>query len=405
MNYRIIPKTGDKISILGYGCMRLPVKHGKIDEKRASAQIYRAIDLGVNYFDTAMPYHLGESEPFLGKILSGEKRDKIKIATKLPPWSIKKKDDMNIIIDTQLRRLKTDRIDYYLLHALQRENWKRLNSLDVLNFLEKQKEAGKIIYKGFSFHGDRETFREIIDAYDWDFCQIQFNYLDVNRQAGLEGLKYAASKGIGIVIMEPLRGGALAKTPPKAIKHIWDEAETKRTPAEWSLRWIWNHPEVTCILSGMNEEKHIEENLRIASDALPYLMTDKELNIVERVAGKYHELMKIGCTGCGYCLPCPAGVNIPACFELFNRKNMFGDSWQSKVFYMGWVAGFSGGKPAYASLCKNCGKCVKKCPQNLPIPEYLKQVAKEFDGLEMKFMIKLAGSMNFLFNWWETRNR
>lgn len=405
MNYRIIPKTDDKLSILGYGCMRLPVKHGKIDGKRAAAQIDYAVDRGVNYFDTAMPYHLGESEPFLGKILSGSKRDKVKIATKLPPWSVKQKEDMNIIIDIQLKRLNTDRIDYYLLHTLQRENWKRLNSLDVLEFLENQKKIGKILYKGFSFHGDKETFIEIIDSYNWDFCQVQFNYLDVNRQAGLEGLKYAASKGIGIVIMEPLRGGALAKDPPKVIKQIWNESEIKRTPAEWSLRWIWNHPEVTCILSGMNEEKQIEENIRIACDAFPNSLTDEELTLVRRVAGKYHELMKIGCTGCGYCLPCPAGVNIPACFELFNRKNIFGDSWQSKVFYMGWVAGFSGGKPAYASLCKNCGKCVQKCPQHLPIPEYLRMVAKEFDGLEMKLMIKLASTMNYLFNWWETRNR
>ena len=394
MNYRKVKKNGDNLSVLGYGCMRFPKKLGKIDEKRAEYQVLHSIEKGVNYFDTAMPYHLGDSEPFLGKVLSKGKRDRVKIATKLPPWSVKTREDMDRILNSQLVRLKTDRIDYYLLHALQDENWKRLKNLGVLDFLDKAKKEGKIINSGFSFHGNKDSFKEIVDAYDWEICQIQYNYLDVNRQAGIEGLKYAASKDLGVIVMEPLRGGSLAGKVPKPIQEIWDRADVKRSAAEWAFRWIWNHPEVTVVLSGMNEEEHIDENLKVADEAFPGSLTDNELSLMKKAADKFHELMKIGCTGCGYCLPCPAGVDIPLCFELYNRKNMFGDWWHAKVFYMSWVAGFTSNKRAYASLCKNCGKCVEKCPQNLPIPKYLKEVAKEFDGIDLKIMLWVADNLN-----------
>lgn len=388
MLYRKMEKTGDELSILGFGCMRLPQKRGtpgdgKIDAKRATNQIRYAIDNGINYIDTAIPYHMGASEPFLGEALSDGYREKVKLATKLPPWSVEKPNDMDVLLNAQLDRLNTEKIDYYLLHALHSKSWEKMKSLGVREFLNKAKTHGLIENAGFSFHGDKETFKEIIDSYDWEFCQIQYNFLDEQNQAGTEGLKYAASKGLGVIIMEPLRGGNLTGKIPPAVQSIWDEAEIKRSPAEWSLRWIWNHPEVTVVLSGMNEEKHIEENIRIADEAYPESLTEDELKLIGRVEQTYRELMKAGCTGCRYCMPCPSGVDIPTCFEAYNNLHMFGDARSAKGLYLLRVAGVFG-EPSLASLCQNCGECEEVCPQGLPIQDLLSDVAKEFEGRWLK---------------------
>jgi len=388
MLYRKIKKNGDDLSILGFGCMRLPQKKGnpgtgKIDEERAKKQIFYAIDNGVNYFDTAMPYHMGASESFLGEIFTDGYRDKIKLATKLPPFHVNKPDDMEHILKAQLKKLNTDYIDYYLLHGLERKGWEKLKSFGVLDFLEKEKRNQRILNTGFSFHGDRKTFKEIIDAYDWEICQIQYNYLDEQNQAGRRGLKYAASKDIGVIIMEPLRGGNIARKVPSEIKSIWEQANKKRTPAEWALRWVWNHPEVSVVLSGMNEEEHIEENIRIANEAHPESLSENELQRIDSVKKKYKELMKVGCTGCNYCMPCPSGVNIPTCFEIYNSAHIFGRKRNAKFLYLIFLSGVDGSF-AGASLCEKCGECEEACPQNLEIQANLEKVSAEFEGRWLK---------------------
>ena len=372
--------------------MRLATKRMKIDEERATRQIREAIDHGINYIDTAVPYHGGESERFLGRALSGGYREKVKLATKLPPWSVKTREDMERILDIQLKKLRTDHIDYYLLHSLEAGQWKRLRELGVLEFLGSAKAAGKIRNAGFSFHGDRKTFREIIDAYDWIFCQIQYNFLDETNQAGTEGLRYASSKDIAVMVMEPLRGGMLAGKLPADVERVYREAGTKRSAAAWALRWVWNHPEVTVVLSGMNDEVHIAENIRTCEDALPGSMTTGELATIEKVAATYRKLIKVGCTGCSYCMPCPSGVNIPQCFSLYNDYHMGLNRMMSRGFYgMHLMGGM--GAPADASLCRNCGKCVKSCPQNIAIPEELKKVRTTLGGLRTKLMLPVIRLM------------
>lgn len=323
MLYRTVPKNGDELSILGFGCMRLPVREDfSIDEERATEQVRYAIDHGVNYVDTAWPYHNGESEPFLGRALAGGYREKVKLATKLPSWLIETREDMDKYLNAQLEKLRTDHIDYYLVHALVGDLWDNVKNLGITDFLGKAKADGRIVNAGFSFHGAGEDFRRIVDSYDWDFCLIQYNFLDEKNQAGTAGLEYAAAKGLAVIVMEPLRGGNLTRTVPQVVKEIWNEAPVKRSPAEWALRWVWNHPGVTVVLSGMNDEENIRENLRIADEAYPDSLTEEELELVKRVEAKYRELLKVGCTGCQYCMPCPAGVNIPLCFEHYNNLNL-----------------------------------------------------------------------------------
>ncbi|MDD3042480.1 MAG: aldo/keto reductase [Methanosarcinaceae archaeon] len=385
MLYRKIPKNGDELSILGFGCMRLPVnENGAIDEERAKKQIRYAIDRGVNYIDTAWPYHLGKSEPFLGKALSGGYREKVKLATKLPSWTVESREDMDRVLDAQLERLKTDRVDYYLVHGLVGALWDKMEKLDVLEFLDRAKADGRILNAGFSFHGSNETFRRVVDAYPWDFCMIQYNFLDEKSQAGTEGLEYAASKDLGIIIMEPLRGGKLAGPVPAEVQEIWAESPVKRTPAEWALRWIWNRPEVTAVLSGMNEEAHIEENLKIAGEATPASLTETELKLAGRVEKKYRELMKTGCTGCQYCMPCPAGVAISYCFEVYDNMYLSGNETEAKLMYAAKPGGIIRGGVGYASLCVKCGKCLEKCPQHLDIPGLLEAVSEKFEGADLK---------------------
>lgn len=379
MQYRTLKKTGDEISILGFGCMRLAQKFGRIDEKRATRQIHYAIDKGVNYFDTAMFYHNGTGEPFVGRALSNGHRQKVKVATKIFPLYVDKHEAMDGILTTQLDNLQTDHIDYYLLHALERSSWKKLLDMDVLSFLDRAKKEGRIVNTGFSFHGDREVFKEIIDAYDWDMCLIQYNILDEHNRPGKEGLKYAAEKGLGIFVMEPLRGGSLTLKIPPPVASIWNEEALFSSPAEGALRWVWNHPEVTCVLSGMNEEEHIEENIRIAGKALPNSLTDEELKLINRARDKFRELNKVDCTGCRYCMPCPSGVDIPLSFEVYNNYHMFGRRLYHKLLGHMLLAGIEGDS-YFPSLCTECRQCAEKCPQHLDIPVLLKDVSRDFEG-------------------------
>ncbi|WP_406670091.1 aldo/keto reductase [Methanolobus sp. ZRKC4] len=395
MLYRTIPKNGDELSILGFGAMRLPMKEdGNIDEERATNQVRYAIDQGVNYVDTAWPYHMGQSEPFLGRALSDGYREKVKLATKLPTWMIDSREDMDKFLNAQLEKLNTDHIDYYLIHSLAGELWEKVKPLGILDFLDKAKADGRIINAGFSFHGSPDEFRPIIDAYNWDFCQIQYNFLDEKMQAGTEGLEYAASKGLGVIIMEPLRGGSLAGKAPPAVEEIWNEAPVKRTAAEWGLRWVWNHPEVTVVLSGMNEEAHVEENLNIAGEALPDSLTETELELVKRSEKKYREIMKAGCTGCSYCMPCPVGVNIPLCFEHYNNLALVDNLEGERFMYAARLGGAVGlGKPEFASLCVQCGECLDKCPQHLEIPTVLGSVVEELEGSDIEQRAAMARKM------------
>lgn len=382
MLYRKMPKNGDELSVLGFGAMRLPTKEdGSIDEKIATDMVRYSIDNGVNYVDTAWPYHMGESEPFLARALADGYREKVKLATKQPQWMVKNYEDMDRFLNSQLEKLNTDQIDYYLIHSLVKSSWENIRDLGVMEFLDKAKADGRIVNAGFSYHGAPEDFKPIVDAYDWDFCQIQYNFLDEDVQAGTKGLEYAASKGLGVVIMEPLRGGNLADPVPDEVMDIWNEADARRSPVEWALRWVWNRPEVTVVLSGMSEPAHVEENLRIANEALPDSLTEEELRLVERVANKYQDLMEVGCTGCRYCMPCPEGVDIPACFEMYNNLHMFDDEDRLMMMYAAKLGGIlRGSETNFASQCTECGQCVDACPQNLPVPELLEKVSETFEG-------------------------
>ncbi len=374
MQYRKM-KDGNKVSVLGYGCMRFPTKKdGSINEERATKQLLYAIEQGVNYLDTAKPYHGGKSEPFVGKFLEENKlRNKIYLATKLSGWYIKETKDFDRIFKEQLKDLRTDYIDYYLVHALNGKSWAKLKELGVLKFLDKLRKQKKIINVGFSFHGNIEHFYQIVDDYGWSFCQIQFNFLDTEYQAGFKGYLYAVKKGLSVISMEPLRGGRLAQMPPEKVKEIYGSSGYKRTPAEWALRWVWNFQGITTLLSGMNQMKQVKENIKISKNAFPGSMTQEELQVIENVTKVYKKLMKIGCTGCMYCLPCPVNVTIPACFEYYNGYHLYKDE-KFKTWYKNFL-----GDRAKASLCVNCGECVKKCPQGLKIPELLKKVVKDME--------------------------
>jgi uncharacterized protein len=356
------------------------MKGQAVDEEQAIKQIRLAIDNGVNYVDSAPPYHGGESETVLGKALLDGYRKKVKVATKLTPFMLRKPEDMEKMLNTSLQKLQTDHIDYYLLHGLEGEFWKKLQEFGAIKFLEKAKADGKIVNMCFSFHGSIETFKEIIDANDWAMCQIQYNYLDEKLQAGTEGLKYAALQKLAVVVMEPLRGGSLAGKLPADAKKIFDAAPIKRSPAEWGLRWVWNHPEVTVVLSGMNEERQVIENVKTAETALPSTLKPDDLITIKNAADAYRRLLKVGCTGCQYCMPCINGINIPRNFQAYNEFYLSGDEQQARSMYVLFLMGALTGVRADASLCKGCQQCVERCPQHINIPEKLKEVAKELGG-------------------------
>lgn len=382
MLYRTVKKNNNSISSLGYGCMRFPTNAGIIDYNKTERQINMAIEKGVNYFDTAYPYHGGNSETVLGRILSNGLRNKVFIATKLPPWSVETREDMDRILDEQLKKLKTDYIDYYLVHGIhERKMWDKMLNLEVLDFLNRAKEKGKIRYTGFSHHAGPEDFKDIVDAYDWEMCQIQYSLLDEHNQAGTIGLKYAASKGLAVIVMEPLRGGKLTGKQPKEIQELWNKTSIKRSPAEWALRWVWNHPEVTSVLSGMNNDKHIYENIATASNAQPLSLSKEEEKILEDIRDTYQKIMKVPCSGCNYCMPCPVGVNIPICFELYNDKHLFNTLIARGEYAMRMGVLHS----SRASLCVGCGKCEKACPQHIEIRKELMKVSSEMEGMMFGF--------------------
>lgn len=374
MQYRKFGRLDWKVSALGFGAMRLPTRGDQIDEDEAQRMIYYAIDHGVNYVDTAYTYHGGTSEAFLGRILQGEYRRKVRLATKLPSWEVKSAADFDRFLNQQLERLQTDYVDFYLLHALNRNHWPKLRELGVLEWAEKAIASGRFRYLGFSFHDDFETFKSIVDAYDWTMCQIQYNYMDVENQAGQKGLRYAASKGLAVVIMEPLLGGRLVD-PPRPVQAIWDRARQKRSPVAWALYWLWNQPEVSVVLSGMSTMAQVEENVALAASAYPHLLTDEELFLYDQVRATYRSLTAIPCTSCGYCMPCPQGVDIPANFANYNAAIMFNKPDAARGEYAWWKYAYevqgNFDHDIRAAQCIQCGECETKCPQHIPISRWM----------------------------------
>ena len=371
MQYRKFGKLDWQASALGFGCMRLPTKGGdgaNIDEPEATRMLHYAIERGVNYLDTAYPYHGGNSERLVGRALKGGYRQKVKLATKLPCWLVKTAGDFDQRLNEQLEKLQTDHIDFYLLHGLNKDRWPQMLSLDVLTSAEKAMADGRIGHLGFSFHDKYEVFKEIIDGYDkWTLCQIQYNYMDVEEQAGTRGLNYAADKGLAVVIMEPIRGGALADHISPAVQMLWDSAPTRRTPADWALQWVWHQPEVSVVLSGMSTMEQVEQNLASAERSGVGALSAQELALVDRVREAYRGLCAVPCTACKYCLPCPNEVNIPRVFEIYNDYLMYGDAKRSRMFY-GWLD-----EKTRADKCLECEECLEKCPQKIEIPEWLKK--------------------------------
>jgi len=390
MKFRKNTKNDEMLSILGFGCMRLPKKGNSIDEEEAEKMIVSAIDRGVNYFDTAYLYSNGKSEIVLGKILAKGYRDKVKIATKLPPFLAKKTSDFDKIFNTQLERLQTDHIDYYLIHMLMDiDTWNRLKSIGILEWIAEKKKYGKIINLGFSFHGTKNEFIQLIDAYDWDFTQIQYNFIDENNQAGKSGLQYAAAKGIPVIVMEPLRGGKIVFGLPKEIDELWKTLTPSRNVVDWALRWVWNHPEVNVVLSGMSTQEQVDDNIRIASDAEANSLSVAELAVFDKAREIIREKTKVNCTACGYCMPCPHGVDIPACFAAYNDKYLNHKGFISKFSYI-QNTGAMTRHPAYASMCKSCKLCESHCPQSIKISERMKDVAADMEGPLFKPMISVA---------------
>jgi uncharacterized protein len=381
MKYRKFGKLNVNVSALGFGTMRLPTEGSTNLGNRLSSDIVEdeairiirfAIDHGVNYIDSAYGYHGGNSELVTGKALKDGYREKVMLATKSPVWLINKPEDFDRLLDEQLGKLQTDHLDFYLLHAINGGSWRNIILRhNVLERAEAAKKAGKIKYLGFSFHGESKDFTEIIDGYDkWDFCQIQFNYMDIENQAGLSGLKYAASKGLGVIIMEPLLGGRLAN-PPKDIIAVLDEGKTGRTPAYWAFEWLWNQPEVSVVLSGMSNLQQVEENLVSADNSGVGLFGLKDLEVIDHARSKFNERAAIPCTGCSYCMPCPNNVDIPRNFKLYNESVIHEDIEGSRFIYSGFFA-----EPNRAGACIGCRICEDKCPQKIPISEWMQKVHK-----------------------------
>ena len=377
MQYRTNPKNGQALSALGFGCMRFTKKGGSIDQEKANQELKRALDLGVNYFDTAYVYP--GSEEALGSFLRTYGcRARLNIATKLPQYRVKKSEDFDAFFDEELKRLGTDYVDYYLMHMMNdAQSFERLCALGLKEWVAKQKAAGRIRNIGFSFHGGTLQFKALIDAWDWDFCQIQFNYLDEHSQAGIEGLNYAHEKGLPVIIMEPLRGGKLVNGLPKPALHEFERAEPRRTPADWGLRWIWNHEQVTVVLSGMNDIAQVEENCRIASESLPNALTEADMKLYDRVLTAIRKGVRVGCTGCGYCQPCPKGVDIPTCFAAYNVSYSDGLFTGMREYMMCTTLRKV---RSNAGLCVKCGRCEKVCPQHISIREELDRVKRRLEN-------------------------
>ena len=391
MQYRK-DKNGNELSVLGFGCMRFTKKGGNIDIDKAEKEIMAAYAAGVNYFDTAYVY--SGSEVAIGEIFEKNNiREKIKIATKLPQYLISNRTALDKYFDEELKRLRTDYIDYYLMHHLTDvAMWEKLKAVGIEEWIDEKKKSGVIRNIGFSYHGNTDNFLKILNDYDWDFCQIQYNYLDEDTQAGVDGLKAAADKGIPVVIMEPLRGGKLVNMLPDGAKKAFKESSRGWTPAEWAFRWLYNQESVTVVLSGMNSVEMVEENCKTASEALPGHLTEEDFKTLDVVKEKIRENEKVGCTGCRYCMPCPKGVDIPGTFRCYNA--MYTESKREGRFEFAQTVGLTK-EPAFASQCIECGKCEKHCPQNIPIRQKLKEADKALRPLPYKVGINVVRKFMF----------
>ena len=389
MNYRTNTRNGDQLSALGFGCMRFPMRGNAIDEPRSEAMLVDAIEQGVNYFDTAYIYHGGKSESFLGKVLAKGYRERVKVATKLPQFMVRTAADLDKLFNKQLDRLQTSWIDYYLIHMLSDVGtWERLKGLGIEAWIAAKKASGQIRNIGFSFHGVKDQFIKLIDTHAWDFCQIQYNYLDTNNQAGREGLRYAAAQGLPVIIMEPLRGGMIVNDLPAAVNQIWQTANPARDAAEWALRWVWNHPEATVVLSGMSNEQQVAENIRTASTAEASSLKPDELALFDKATSIMNQNIRVNCTGCQYCMPCPFGVDIPGCFAMYNERYVIGKK-QPILHYIRNTGALSA-RPANASVCVQCGQCEPHCPQQIPIRAKLREVAADMEGTLFKPIVAVA---------------
>ncbi|MGD8904817.1 MAG: aldo/keto reductase [Anaerolineae bacterium] len=370
MQYRSFGKLDWRPSALGFGAMRLPTiddDPARINEAEATRMLRYAIDRGVNYVDTAYPYHRENSERLVGRALQDGYRDQVKLATKMPCWKIEEAGDFDRYLDEQLEKLQTDHIDFYLLHGLNEKRWTDMSELDVLGWAEGAIASGRIRHLGFSFHDKLETFKAIVDASDlWTFCQIQYNFMDIEYQAGTEGLKYAADRGLAVVVMEPIRGGRLTKSVPLSVQALWDTAPVQRTPAEHALQWVWNHPEVSIVLSGMSTFEQVEENVASAGRSGVGTLSEEELVLYDRLREAYEALCPVPCTDCKYCLPCPSGVNIPRVFDIYNDGVIYDNVERSQMVYNNFMS-----EDERASLCTQCGECLEKCPQQIEIPDWL----------------------------------
>ncbi|MCL2569119.1 MAG: aldo/keto reductase [Oscillospiraceae bacterium] len=374
MQYRIDPKTGKPVSLLGFGGMRFHKSQTEMER-----QIRYAVDQGVNFFDTAYIY--SGSEAALGKAFEKDGlRARVNLCTKLPHYLVKKREDLDRYFNTQLERLKTDHVEYYMIHMLPSlQSWKWLCDLGIVEWVEEKQAEGKMGQFGFSFHGTAPAFLELIDAYDWDFCMIQYNYYDINYQAGRQGLRYAAERGIPVVVMEPLRGGMLVNKLPKDVSALWASAPGGRSAAEWALRWVFDHPEVLTTLSGMGTMEMVEENVRVAASHEPGTLTREEFALFDQARERIRATLKVDCTACGYCMPCPRGVDIPTCLSSLNDTILIG-RWRSQTFYVATTEGHN------ASRCNRCGLCEPLCPQGVPIRETLGQVVRFLERPPYKVM-------------------
>ena len=391
MQYRK-DKNGNELSILGFGCMRFTKKGGKIDIDKAEKEVLAAFDAGVNYYDTAYVY--GDSEATMGEIFErNQMRDKIKIATKLPQYLCRSKETVEKYFREELSRLRTDHVDYYLMHHMtDLAMWEKLKEIGILDWIAGKKASGAIRNIGFSYHGNTDNFLKILNDYDWDICQIQYNCFDEVAQAGRIGLQAAAAKGIPVVIMEPLRGGKLVNQLPKEALNIFKDSGKGWSPAEWGLRWLYDQPEVTVVLSGMNSLEMVQENCRVASETPAGSLTQAEFDTLEKVCQAIRSKDKVGCTGCRYCMPCPQNVDIPGAFRCYNT--MYIESKHEGRFQYAQTAGLVK-PPAYASQCIGCGKCEQHCPQNIPIREKLKEADRALRPLPYKIGIEVARKFMF----------